>query len=199
MVGDILQPTHLLFLLIVALVVLGPKRLPEVARTLGEGLRDFRSAISGERDDNPLHDAPDHHIDSESFEQDGDDDSVVSPAPNGAEPVHAPPMPETGEAPRAADPVEAARRAETVQVPRAADPIEASREAETVQAPRIADPVEPTRAADPVDAPREADTTVQAPREADTVQAPRAPDPTQAPRPAEPTPAPRAAGPERLG
>ena len=48
MVGDILQPTHLLFILIVALVVLGPKRLPEVARTLGNGLRDFRSAISGE-------------------------------------------------------------------------------------------------------------------------------------------------------
>lgn len=51
-VGDILQPTHLLFVLIVALLVLGPKRLPEVARTLGNGLRDFRSAISGDsRDD----------------------------------------------------------------------------------------------------------------------------------------------------
>jgi sec-independent protein translocase protein TatA len=48
MVGDILQPTHLLFILIVALLVLGPKRLPEVGRSLGRGLRDFRSAISGE-------------------------------------------------------------------------------------------------------------------------------------------------------
>jgi sec-independent protein translocase protein TatA len=48
MVGDILQPTHLLFVLVVALLVLGPKRLPEVARQLGNGLRDFRSAISGE-------------------------------------------------------------------------------------------------------------------------------------------------------
>lgn len=51
MIGDILQPTHLLFVLIVALLVLGPKRLPEVARTLGTGLRDFRSAISGESTD----------------------------------------------------------------------------------------------------------------------------------------------------
>lgn len=50
MVGDILQPTHLLFVLVVALLVLGPKRLPEVAKTLGNGLRDFRSAISGESD-----------------------------------------------------------------------------------------------------------------------------------------------------
>ena len=48
MVGDILQPTHLLFILVVALLVLGPKRLPEVGRTLGSGLRDFRQAISGE-------------------------------------------------------------------------------------------------------------------------------------------------------
>lgn len=50
MVGDILQPTHLLFVLVVALLVLGPKRLPEVAKTLGNGLRDFRSALSGDSD-----------------------------------------------------------------------------------------------------------------------------------------------------
>jgi sec-independent protein translocase protein TatA len=47
-VGDLLQPTHLLFVLIVALLVLGPKRLPEVGRALGRGLRDFRSAINGD-------------------------------------------------------------------------------------------------------------------------------------------------------
>jgi sec-independent protein translocase protein TatA len=49
-VGDILQPTHLLFVLVIALLVLGPKRLPEVGRSLGRGLRDFRSAMSGEDD-----------------------------------------------------------------------------------------------------------------------------------------------------
>jgi sec-independent protein translocase protein TatA len=47
-VGDILQPTHLLFVLVVALLVLGPKRLPEVGRSLGRTMRDFRSALSGE-------------------------------------------------------------------------------------------------------------------------------------------------------
>jgi sec-independent protein translocase protein TatA len=45
--GDILQPTHILFILVVALLVLGPKRLPEVGRSLGKGLRDFRGAMSG--------------------------------------------------------------------------------------------------------------------------------------------------------
>ena len=47
MFGDILQPTHLLFILVVALLVLGPKRLPEVGRSLGKALRDFRGAMAG--------------------------------------------------------------------------------------------------------------------------------------------------------
>lgn len=50
MIGDILQPTHLLFILVVALLVLGPKRLPEAGRALGKGIRDFRSAMSGDED-----------------------------------------------------------------------------------------------------------------------------------------------------
>jgi sec-independent protein translocase protein TatA len=52
-IGDILQPTHLIFVLVVALLVLGPKRLPEVGRSLGRGLRDFRDAMSGEDRDRP--------------------------------------------------------------------------------------------------------------------------------------------------
>jgi sec-independent protein translocase protein TatA len=47
MFGDIIQPTHLLFILVVALLVLGPKRLPEVGRSLGRGLRDFRQGMQG--------------------------------------------------------------------------------------------------------------------------------------------------------
>jgi len=40
-----------LFLGAVALVVLGPKRLPEVARALGKGMREFREAMSFEDHD----------------------------------------------------------------------------------------------------------------------------------------------------
>jgi sec-independent protein translocase protein TatA len=47
MIGDIVQPTHLIFVLVVALLVLGPKRLPEVGRSLGRGLRDFRQGMQG--------------------------------------------------------------------------------------------------------------------------------------------------------
>jgi sec-independent protein translocase protein TatA len=39
------NPVHLLFIGAVALVVLGPKRLPALARALGQGIREFREAI----------------------------------------------------------------------------------------------------------------------------------------------------------
>lgn len=50
-ISDILQPTHLLLLLAVALLVLGPKRLPDAARSLGRGLRDFKSAVNFDAED----------------------------------------------------------------------------------------------------------------------------------------------------
>jgi sec-independent protein translocase protein TatA len=56
MIGDILQPTHLIFVLVIALLVLGPKRLPEAGRSLGRGLRDFKDALSGDSDDRHVHD-----------------------------------------------------------------------------------------------------------------------------------------------
>ena len=45
------NPVHLIFIAAVALVVLGPKRLPELARALGKGMREFRQAMSGEGED----------------------------------------------------------------------------------------------------------------------------------------------------
>jgi sec-independent protein translocase protein TatA len=42
------NPIHLLLLLVILLLVFGAKRLPEMGRSLGEGLRGFKGAISGE-------------------------------------------------------------------------------------------------------------------------------------------------------
>jgi len=39
------SPVHLLFIAVVALVVLGPKRLPGLARALGQGIREFRQSL----------------------------------------------------------------------------------------------------------------------------------------------------------
>lgn len=54
MFDNILSPTHLLFVLVIALLVLGPKRLPEVGRSLGRGIRDFRSALGGDDHEEPV-------------------------------------------------------------------------------------------------------------------------------------------------
>jgi len=41
-------PLELAVVLVVALLVLGPKRLPEVGRSLGNGLREFKDSMSGD-------------------------------------------------------------------------------------------------------------------------------------------------------
>ncbi len=41
-----LGPGELLLILAIALVVLGPKKLPEVGRSLGKGMREFKAAVS---------------------------------------------------------------------------------------------------------------------------------------------------------
>jgi sec-independent protein translocase protein TatA len=40
-------PGELILVLIIALVVIGPKKLPEVGRSLGHGMREFKESISG--------------------------------------------------------------------------------------------------------------------------------------------------------
>jgi sec-independent protein translocase protein TatA len=44
------SPVHLIFIAAIALIVLGPKRLPDLARSLGHGMREFRDAMSGAMD-----------------------------------------------------------------------------------------------------------------------------------------------------
>jgi len=39
------NPVHLIFIAVVALIVLGPRRLPELARRLGDGVRELREAM----------------------------------------------------------------------------------------------------------------------------------------------------------
>jgi sec-independent protein translocase protein TatA len=42
------NPLHIAFLLIVMLLVFGARRLPEIGRSLGGGMREFKQSISGE-------------------------------------------------------------------------------------------------------------------------------------------------------
>jgi len=53
------NPIHIAFLLILLLLVFGAKRLPEMGRSLGSGMRGFKDAISGE--DHPVTHPAAHH------------------------------------------------------------------------------------------------------------------------------------------
>jgi sec-independent protein translocase protein TatA len=51
--GDLFQPTHLLVIAIVLLVLFGAKRLPELGKGLGEGLKGFKEGLKGVTDPAP--------------------------------------------------------------------------------------------------------------------------------------------------
>jgi sec-independent protein translocase protein TatA len=57
MLGNI-GPLEIIVVLIIALVVFGPKRLPELGRSLGKGIREFRGSVSGEHDEDERPSAP---------------------------------------------------------------------------------------------------------------------------------------------
>jgi sec-independent protein translocase protein TatA len=50
MLGNI-GPLEIIVVLIIALVVFGPKRLPELGSSLGRGIREFRATVTGDKDD----------------------------------------------------------------------------------------------------------------------------------------------------
>ena len=51
-------PLEIIILLVIVLVIFGPKRLPELGRGLGKGMREFKDAISGEHEEEPRENLP---------------------------------------------------------------------------------------------------------------------------------------------
>ncbi len=50
MLGNI-GPLEIIIVLVIALVVFGPKRLPELGSSLGRGIREFRNTVTGDKND----------------------------------------------------------------------------------------------------------------------------------------------------
>ena len=57
MFEGLFQPMHLLVLFAIALLVFGPKKLPELGKGIGEGIRGFRSAMNPKAEDKESGDA----------------------------------------------------------------------------------------------------------------------------------------------
>jgi sec-independent protein translocase protein TatA len=52
MLEGLFRPAHMLAILVIALLLFGPKRLPELGKSLGAGIKSFRRSVSG-KDDEP--------------------------------------------------------------------------------------------------------------------------------------------------
>jgi sec-independent protein translocase protein TatA len=83
MLGNI-GPLEIIVVLIIALVVFGPKRLPELGNSLGKGIREFRDTVTGDKHD----DDDDNDVKALSATQ--ATTTPVQPAAAPAEPVPAP-------------------------------------------------------------------------------------------------------------
>jgi sec-independent protein translocase protein TatA len=53
-----LQPWHIVVLLAIALLLFGGKRLPEIGRSLGHGMREFKDAVTGHSPASPTETPP---------------------------------------------------------------------------------------------------------------------------------------------
>lgn len=52
MIENLFRPTHLILILIVALVIFGPGKLPQVGSALGKSIRDFKKSVNDPADSN---------------------------------------------------------------------------------------------------------------------------------------------------
>lgn len=51
MLEGLFQPTHLLLIFGIALLVMGPKKLPELGKGIGDGIRGFKSAMAAKEEE----------------------------------------------------------------------------------------------------------------------------------------------------
>ncbi|MCL4474145.1 MAG: twin-arginine translocase TatA/TatE family subunit [Actinobacteria bacterium] len=89
MFGELLSPMHMLFILIVVLIIFGPKRLPEIGKSLGKGIKEFKKATTDIQDKLGDDDASAAKIDKAEAEKVKEPmqapEAKVAPEPSSAE------------------------------------------------------------------------------------------------------------------
>ena len=81
-------PMEIAIVAIIALIIFGPKRLPELGKSLGDGMREFKASISGENDDEDDEDDDEDDLPQleNGVEEDADEESADEPAAAAATP-----------------------------------------------------------------------------------------------------------------
>ena len=81
-------PLEVAIVAIIALIIFGPKRLPELGKSLGDGMREFKASISGENDDDDEDDDDElpAQIEDGVAEEDPDDAVVADETEDEPEP-----------------------------------------------------------------------------------------------------------------
>lgn len=72
-------PLELAIVLIIALVVFGPKRLPDLGKSLGSGMREFKDSISGKDDEEKQLEETKRHLAEESPATTAEVDAETAP------------------------------------------------------------------------------------------------------------------------
>ena len=60
------SPTHLVMLFVIVLLLFGAKRLPEIGRSLGSGMREFKNSVTHEEDREPAQLTPKSDAEAET-------------------------------------------------------------------------------------------------------------------------------------
>jgi sec-independent protein translocase protein TatA len=142
------NPIHIAFLLILLLLVFGAKRLPEMGRSLGDGMRGFKDAIAGEGTQTPTQAVAQPALFSQH-------QAAPSPAPvEATAAVQAVPAPVQVAAPAQAPPVQATPIVQAPPVPVQAAQVAVQAPPAPVQAPApvqvVPDPVQAAPTYQPV-------------------------------------------------